>query len=171
MSVYFARVRGYVKIGYSAKPESRVGTITTGTCLKPEDVTYGDSIDLYGWIPGDRKAERAIHRRFASLHVMGEWFWDDDAYDELIEADPLGVPLHTLPAQVVFLMAEYPTIPRAQVVSIFAADRAERLADPVSDASHGGHIFGPDFAKDIMTRAAESRAADRAFWRSRRAAA
>lgn len=94
MSVYFARVKGYVKIGYSAKPWDRVGTITSGTSIKPDDVDPSDEVDLFGWVPGDRHMETSMHRRFGPLGVVGEWFWDDDAYERLIVEHPYGVPLN-----------------------------------------------------------------------------
>lgn len=175
MSVYFARVKGYVKIGYSVDPTERISSITTGSCIKPGDVAYGDPIDLLGWIPGDRTVERETHMRFGHLHVTGEWFWDDEAYEELIEANPYGA-IMSLPSQVVLLMREFPNATRAQVVEVHERIRSEALFDPASDTSLAVDIFGgreaADAFRDQVTADFDARrAADRAYWRSQREAA
>ena len=76
MSVYFARVRGYVKVGYSADPLTRTQTITRSG-IRPDAIEPRDRVDLLGWYPGDRTTERATHAALGAHHVCGEWF--DDA--------------------------------------------------------------------------------------------
>lgn len=158
MSVYFARVKGYVKIGYAAKPWERVGTITTGTCIKPDDVEYGDDIDLLGWIPGDRKTEASIHAKFAHLHVTGEWFLDTDDYDDLIEADEFGVPFH-MSSIAVRLMMRYPSATRAQALAAAEVQIAENRAAGLTGR------FDPGFIASIEKNAQAERKAEREFWR------
>lgn len=170
MSVYFARIKGYVKIGFSAKPYERIGTIATGSCIKPNDVNYGDPVDLFGWIPGDRHTEKSMHRAFGELAVTGEWFWDDDAYDELIEAHPFGVPFYDTSIDVWLAMEEYPNIPRALVIETLDKVKAEELADPTSTRAQVVSFFGDmtDWSASQSKRLADERAADRAYWRSMR---
>lgn len=76
MSVYFARVRGYIKVGYSANPIQRSSSITWSKGLHPADVQRGDSVDLIGWFPGDRRIERLAHAALDAHLVTGEWFND-----------------------------------------------------------------------------------------------
>lgn len=136
MSVYFAHVSGYVKIGYSKNPYQRVATITTKTAIKPDDVTYGDKVDLLGWVPGDRVVEKSMHQKFAHLHVVGEWFWDDDCYEHMLEADPFAA-VQWMPGLSAQLMLEHPTIPRERVVEVALAEvdrtRTEAFAGAVGD--------------------------------------
>ncbi len=169
MSVYFARVKGYVKIGYSSKPYKRILTIATGTCLKPEDVTYGDDVDLLGWVPGDRKVERAMHMRFADLHVVGEWFWDADDYDALIEADPFGVPWHDTPWPVVSWMGKFPDLTREQVTQVYNEQVAKEEAARAELRESAGMTF--EWIEQTKEQLAARRREDRAFWRAQRAAA
>lgn len=174
MSVYFARVRGYMKVGYSKNPFNRASTITAGSLTKPDDIKYGDAIELLGWIPGDRWTERATHLHFAPLYVIGEWFLDDESFDDYITADPFGVDLQELPGLVVFMMERRPDLTRAEVLGAWEAHRAIQLDDPNSDVSHARDILGgnsDEWLAQIKTDARDRRAADRAFWREQRAAA
>lgn len=173
MSVYFARVKGYVKIGYSADPIERIGTITTGSCEKPDDVIYGDPIHALGWVPGDRKTEKAIHHRFGHLHVLGEWFWDDDSYEAFIEADEFGLPYAGATMDLVILMRDYPHVPRSKVLKVLAAERAKASADPESTLSQVRAITGvtDEWVAEQSQRIADEQAADRAYWRSQRESA
>lgn len=89
MSVYFARVRGYIKIGYSAKPWARVTTLTSGTLERPVDIEYGDDINLLGFYPGGRKEERAAHMALGQHWAgVGEWYWDDPEVEAHLLAHP-----------------------------------------------------------------------------------
>jgi hypothetical protein len=170
MSVYFARVRGYVKIGFSKDVYARMTAITSGSVARPADVHRDDSIDLLGWIQGDRTVEKSVQHKFGHLHVMGEWFWDDESFDEFLEADPFAVIHHRTSHEVVELMTEYPHVTRDQITQIVAADRAERLADPNSLLSQVHAITGitPEDVAEMNAEAAKRRAEDRAYWRSQR---
>lgn len=170
MSVYFARVKDYVKIGFSAKPWERAGTIATGSCLMPLDVSYADKVHLLGWIPGDRKIEREMHRRFLPNYVIGEWFWDDDAYDALIAEHDFGIPWPETSWEVVCAMKEYPQIPRVKVVEVMDRLRAEELADPDSQISQMRALAGitDEWIEEQSRRITGERDADRAYWRSQR---
>lgn len=64
--VYLIRneVNGFVKIGFSVRPELREKT------LQPEE----PAIALIGSIPGNKKIERSIHAKYAQKRIRGEWF-------------------------------------------------------------------------------------------------
>lgn len=173
MSVYFARVRGYVKIGFSVDPVRRARTIASGgNCIKPDDIERSDPVDLLGWIPGDRSVERAMHRKFADLYVTGEWFWDDDTYEEAIWEDPFGVPLSGVPAAAVMMLVDFPSIRRDTVLRVFEDEWARALADPKSAQSQVLEIFGGQESVDhLVQQCLERRQAERAAWRAQRTSA
>src|SRR5690606_26559121 len=77
------------------------------------------------WVPGDRSAERAMHQRYAHLHVMGEWFWDDDCYDQMLEADPLAA-LPWMFGSTERLMLRNPGMPREDATAVARAEHARR---------------------------------------------
>ena len=115
MSVYFAEAGGYMKIGYSADPISRVGTITTnGT--RPADLPRAADATLLGWVPGTRAEESAFHRRFAADWIAGEWFrLDPDVIRDLIWADPSGIDVQRMSALAVFAACNNPGVTREQI--------------------------------------------------------
>ena len=55
---------GFVKIGLSAKPAYRESTLQDEQPL----------IELIGQIPGNLELERALHEKYATFRVRGEWF-------------------------------------------------------------------------------------------------
>lgn len=59
MSVYFARRGRLIKIGHSRNVPDRMMHL---------------GAKLIGAVPGDRKMEIELHKRFAHLRVRGEWF-------------------------------------------------------------------------------------------------
>lgn len=59
MSVYFAQRENLIKIGWSDNVHNRMGALQA---------------KLIGSLPGGRTTEAAMHKRFAHLHVQGEWF-------------------------------------------------------------------------------------------------
>ena len=65
--IYFVRGQrsGMVKIGYTARLKGRLGALQTGS---PE------SLELVGFIDGDRTTERELHERFKDARAHGEWF-------------------------------------------------------------------------------------------------
>jgi hypothetical protein len=112
MSVYFAQVGEYVKVGYSADPIQRAHTLTRNG-ERPDDIPFGADVDLIGWIPGDRKLERALHHRFGSHWIAGEWFrMDTSAAHEIIKADPQGVDLQRMGGLACIYMWKRPELTR-----------------------------------------------------------
>ncbi len=66
-SVYFAQAdgkAGLIKIGFSSRPKHRVRQLLTGSA----------QVVLLCAVPGSKDDERALHKRFASARVHGEWF-------------------------------------------------------------------------------------------------
>lgn len=96
MSVYFAQVKGYIKIGYSAKPWVRIGTTTRDTTIKPDDVRASDDVSLIGWFPGDRKVEKLTHEHLADHQVAGEWFTDCDEVRAYLRSQADAVLMHEM---------------------------------------------------------------------------
>ena len=76
MSVYFAVVGQHVKVGYSANPIKRTQVTSIDRTIKPLDLEHGGTVELLGWIPGDRRIEQAVHARLGAHWVAGEWYTD-----------------------------------------------------------------------------------------------
>ncbi|GAB2970063.1 GIY-YIG nuclease family protein [Nocardioides montaniterrae] len=132
MSVYFAESGPYMKIGYSADPAGRMTTVTRNG-QRPDDLPFDADADLIGWIPGDRKVERELHQRFASIRVSGEWFWSErEAAVQIIREHPSGVDIHGMSAIAVFLMREHPTATRADLEAIGVQVEAVPLAEAMA---------------------------------------
>ncbi len=81
--VYFARINddGPIKIGFSFNLRQRVYS------LRAE---FGQNLKIIGTIDGDRKVEKALHKRFSAVALGQEWF---DPAPELLQyischADP-----------------------------------------------------------------------------------
>lgn len=64
--VYFLQSGGFIKIGHTNNIRKRLGNLQPGNPL---------TLELLGLIPADRGLERTLHRRFASAHYAGEWFY------------------------------------------------------------------------------------------------
>ncbi len=66
--VYFAQdeTRRTIKIGRAMCPPARVGELQTANSAK---------LRLLVAIPAMVTTEAELHRRFASCHLRGEWFW------------------------------------------------------------------------------------------------
>ena len=115
MSVYFATAGGYMKIGYSADPIARVGTVTTNGA-RPADLPRATPATLLGWVPGKRAEESALHRRFAADRIAGEWFRiDPDVIRDLIWSDPSGIDVQRMSALAVLTACKYPDVTREQI--------------------------------------------------------
>lgn len=66
--VYLIGVKGDrfgVKVGYSVKPEARVGELQTG-CPR--------ELQLLAAFPGTESDERALHSKYIKYNLIGEWF-------------------------------------------------------------------------------------------------
>lgn len=76
---YAMQRQGWVKIGSSSNPAERRSVLampSPGCRVRaPEQMNWAEPILLLGVIEGDHEHE--LHRRFASLHVIGEWFLPD----------------------------------------------------------------------------------------------
>lgn len=130
MSVYFAEAGGYIKIGQSGNPFARMESVTR-LGIRPDDLPYRTRADLIGFLPGDRKAEAAMHARFADQRVAGEWFRiDRDVVETLLWDDPYGVDAHRMSMQAVLLCMEFPMLTREQVREFSGVDLE---AMPVSE--------------------------------------
>jgi len=79
----FDPTRNRIKIGYSKNPESRLKTLRTPI---PE-------LRLLKWIPGSKKDEASLHRKFKHLREPGEWFTGDPSLIAFIESLPAEMPL------------------------------------------------------------------------------
>ena len=67
MSVYFIRAHpdGPVKIGFTANIALRIESLQTAS---------HQPLDLLRVIPGDKRAEKWLHTKYAALRINGEWF-------------------------------------------------------------------------------------------------
>ena len=75
--VYFiADEDGYIKIGHASSVPSRIASLQTAT---------RHHLRLIGFIPGTLADERALHAKFASSHVRGEWFAPTPALDSYLD--------------------------------------------------------------------------------------
>lgn len=63
--VYLISDGEYVKVGYSVKPEARVGELQTGNARE---------LRLLASMPGTVEDERALHLRFLDDNLLLEWF-------------------------------------------------------------------------------------------------
>jgi hypothetical protein len=72
--VYLARYGDFIKIGYSANPEQRRGSLgATGRRSLPA-VPEGTRHLLAAAMPGSRATERALHLAYRDDHAAGEYF-------------------------------------------------------------------------------------------------
>lgn len=86
MSVYFAQVGPYIKVGFSRNPERRVRRLfcsaTEGPPGTPHDLA---SRRLIRHIDGSKTTERLIHDALADFRVQTEWFLDEPEVHDFIE--------------------------------------------------------------------------------------
>lgn len=87
MSVYFAQVGDFMKIGYAKDPVARVDYLTYME-NRPAEIENGDRVDLIGWYPGDLADEAAAHELFADQRVIGEWFTATPEMTAHLESHP-----------------------------------------------------------------------------------
>lgn len=131
MSVYFARVGEFVKIGYSRDPIARATTITrNGT--RPAAIAYDADVDLLGWVPGDVWREGEFHAQHIASRVAGEWFRLEREYvQRLIWNDSCGVDLHRMTARAALAAIHHPGICREAIeaagIQLLASTDAEAM--------------------------------------------
>jgi hypothetical protein len=79
MSVYFAQVGRYIKVGYSQNPEVRVEKLfQSGTrYARPVDCSLDAPRTLLAVAPGDKSEERACHEALADFAAGCEFFIDE----------------------------------------------------------------------------------------------
>lgn len=77
---------GPIKIGCAGDPYARLDQLQTSS---PYELT------LIGYVPGGERLERELHKKYAHLHLRGEWFqpnWEMEQYIfNLIWDTPGGV--------------------------------------------------------------------------------
>lgn len=75
MTIYFAQVGPYIKIGFSRNPERRVRRLFSSATPAPADCPRDlASRRLLRTIPGDLSVERAVHAAVDDFRVAGEFF-------------------------------------------------------------------------------------------------
>lgn len=77
--VYFIGVSGHIKIGYSTEVGKRLLELQRSNPLP---------LTVHAVMIGPVALERALHIRFGSLWVHGEWFRREGALAELLEKAP-----------------------------------------------------------------------------------
>ncbi len=73
--VYFLRCGNFVKVGFSATPNVRIGQLKTAS---PHD------LDVVAVLPGTRDQEAAVHSILASVHHRREWFRDGSEVEAVL---------------------------------------------------------------------------------------
>lgn len=63
--VYFIYAESRIKIGKTNDVWRRFGILQVGSPIQ---------LQLMGFVPGDMKLERALHKHFAKYRLIGEWF-------------------------------------------------------------------------------------------------
>jgi hypothetical protein len=81
--IYFVRAgaAGPVKIGFSLKP--------VAARIKTLQIAHHEELRVIGRMRGTFEDEQSLHRRFAHLHIRGEWFRPENdllAYVATVEA-------------------------------------------------------------------------------------
>lgn len=90
MSVYFIRdENGLVKIGHARDPWRR---------LQDLQVAAPSALSIIRVVQGGAKVEAWFHKKFASAHVRGEWFWFSESMLTLMPPDEIPVVRKTQPA-------------------------------------------------------------------------
>lgn len=65
-----------IKIGFSQEPKKR---------LKILDYNSPYGLKMIGYIDGDRKLEKEIHKKFKKYNIRGEWFQPSEAILDYLE--------------------------------------------------------------------------------------
>lgn len=88
MSVYFAKVGRYIKVGYSANPERRVRNLFQSATRygAPRDISAQTPRELLAAVDGTKDSETRAHASLGDFRVMGEWFIDEPEVREFMAA-------------------------------------------------------------------------------------
>ncbi|VXC06763.1 GIY-YIG nuclease family protein [Aeromicrobium sp. 9AM] len=133
MSVYFASVGLYMKVGYSKDPVGRAASLTTGKAqYRPADIERGAHADLIGWFPGDHAAERAAHMALGRKHVMCEWFIDCPEVRDYLRYQDDAVLVHELSA--LALLAVLRGLPVADAATTYPLGSMDEALDAMAAA-------------------------------------
>lgn len=90
MSVYFARVGNYVKIGVSQNPAKRIQRLRSDYTAKPRDLDRSAPVELLHVVEdADAGHEYTAHYELKDYRVCGEWFWDCFEVDEYMASGRL----------------------------------------------------------------------------------
>lgn len=86
MSVYFAKVGRYIKVGFSENAERRVSRLwhSETRYTRPWDLSTTEVPELLLAIDGDKDQEAACHRALADYHSNAEWFVDEPGVREFM---------------------------------------------------------------------------------------
>ncbi len=87
MSVYFAQVGRYIKVGYSDNPERRVRNLFASTTRygRPHDCPLEpDARHLIRYVGGSKTTERLVQEALVDFCVGLEWFIDEPAVRDFI---------------------------------------------------------------------------------------
>lgn len=84
MTVYFARVGDFIKVGFSTNPVNRVQRIKSDDCAKPLDLDRSSPVELLRVVPGDVEHEQMAHDALSDFRVCGEWFVAEPALLEYV---------------------------------------------------------------------------------------
>jgi hypothetical protein len=77
MSVYFAKVGRFIKVGESDNPVRRVQRLRSDASAKPFDLDRSAPVELLHVVEdADRGEEFQAHAALACFRVCGEWFLD-----------------------------------------------------------------------------------------------
>jgi hypothetical protein len=92
MSVYFAQVGRYIKVGFSENPERRVARLFTSTTRynRPWDMPLDAERVLLATIPGDKSTERMCHRALSDYAAGCEFFIDEPGVREFMTRAAAG---------------------------------------------------------------------------------
>ena len=85
--VYFIACDGYVKIGRSRNPQSRMKQLSTksDSTLRPEGLNL-DNMKIIKTIKGGHDLEQTLHWKFSDKRIIGEWFKHDTYVAHLIDS-------------------------------------------------------------------------------------
>lgn len=93
MSVYFAKVGRYIKVGFSENPERRVRNLFKSSTRYdvPFDLDVRERRELLLYIPGQLNRERACHEALEDFAAGCEWFIDEPPVREFMAKAAVGV--------------------------------------------------------------------------------